>query len=108
MEAQSLLPVLAGENPESGRELVFAEHGRDGILDGTDFMTMVRSQDFKLVHFIDHPDGQLFDLKNDPKEEKNLWDNPDFSRPKQELLDALREWHIRSQIDTRHWQENWR
>ena len=51
-EADSLLPALRGE-PWAGRTHVFAEHGRDGILQETDFMTMVRDRDWKLVHFLD-------------------------------------------------------
>ena len=61
MEAESLLPALQGE-PWAEREYVFAEHGRDGILQETEFMTMVRSREWKLVHFLGEPFGQLFDL----------------------------------------------
>ena len=75
MEAESLLPALEGA-PWQGRSHVFAEHSRDGILQETEFMTMVRSRDWKLVHFLDEPFGQLFDLVNDPAEVHNLWDDP--------------------------------
>ena len=67
IEAKSILPALAGQK-WTAREYVFAEHGKDGILQGTEFMSMVRSQDWKLVHFLDQLDGQLFDLKTDPDE----------------------------------------
>jgi len=43
------------------RPYVFAEHGRDGVLRETEFMTMVRGREWKLVHFLDEPFGQLFD-----------------------------------------------
>lgn len=108
MEAQSLMPVLTDPALETGRDTVFAEHGRDGILDGTDFMTMVRDRDWKLVHFIDHPDGQLFDLVNDPGEVNNLWDDPAHAGRKQQLLDTMREWLVHSQVRTRHWQSDFR
>lgn len=100
MEAESLLPPLYGE-PWEGREFVFAEHGRDGILQETEFMTMVRSQGWKLVHFLDEPFGQLFDLTNDPQETKDLWDDADYADKRQELLDVLREWRVRSGYRTR-------
>ncbi|NLS75647.1 MAG: sulfatase-like hydrolase/transferase, partial [Chloroflexi bacterium] len=38
-EARSLLPLLRGEPGASGRDYVFAEHGRDGILRETEFVT---------------------------------------------------------------------
>jgi arylsulfatase len=107
MEALSLLPALRGD-PWAGRRYVFAEHGRDGILQQAEFMTMVRSREWKLVHFLDEPFGQLFDLANDPGEVHNLWDDPGAAGSKCDLLDALREWRIRSQYHTRNWAEAWR
>tara|TARA_B100001123_G_C15237075_1_gene997579 strand:- start:27 stop:1457 length:1431 start_codon:yes stop_codon:yes gene_type:complete len=107
IEAKSILPALAGQK-WTAREYVFAEHGKDGILQGTEFMSMVRSQDWKLVHFLDQPDGQLFDLKADPAEINNLWSHSQFSYKRQELLDVLREWRIRSQYETSGWVAEWR
>ncbi|MFG0335242.1 MAG: sulfatase [Maioricimonas sp. JB049] len=101
MEARSLLPALEGNNWQP-RDYVFAEQAKDGILTGTEFMTMVRSADWKLVHFLDQPDGQLFDLAADPDEVDNLWDSgdPADQSRKHELLDELREWRIRSALST--------
>ena len=107
MEAESILPALTNQ-PWSGRDYVFAEHGQDGILQTTDFMTMVRSSEWKLVHFLDQPFGQLFNLQQDPNEVSNLWDSPSASGKKQELLDVLREWRIRSHYHTKHWSADWR
>lgn len=107
LEAESLMPALVGEG-WTGRDYVFAEHGRDGILRETDFMTMVRSEDWKLVHFLDEDQGQLFDLANDPGEVRNLWDDPAVEAKKRELLDVLREWRIRSAYRTRAWAEGCR
>ncbi len=99
-EAISLLPAVKGEE-WTEREYVFAEQARDGIMDGTDFVTMVRSRDWKLVHFLEEPWGQLFDLNADPDEVENLWDSPEHAEKKQELLAVLREWRIRSAYDTK-------
>jgi arylsulfatase len=105
MEARSLLPALRHE-PWTERPYVFAEQGRDGILTGCEFMTMVRSRDWKLVHFLgregDQP-GQLFDLRRDPDELVNLWDSPEAvpQARKRELLDVLRDWRMRSQLHTK-------
>ena len=107
MEAISLLGALSGED-FSGRDYVFAEHPRDGILQETEFMTMVRSREWKLVHFLDEPFGQLFDLMNDPGEAHNLWDEAEHREKKRELLDVMREWLIRSHSHTRLRQTDWR
>jgi len=99
-EAESLLPALDGQ-AWAGREYVFAEQAGDGTLTGTEFMTMVRSESWKLVHFMGEEFGQLFDLTNDPKEEVNLWDAVAAATVKRELLAVLREWHIESQHQTK-------
>ena len=106
-EAKSLVPALEGDDWE-GRDYVFSEHARDPILTGTEFMSMVRDRQWKLVHFLDDPAGQLFNLVDDPDEVHNLWDNPDFDDVKRELLDVVREWHIRSQSRTAAWSQDWR
>ena len=52
--------------------------------------------------------GQLFNLKEDPNEVKNLWDDPSFNGVKGNLMDQLLEWHIESQIHTHDWAANFR
>ena len=107
MEAKSLLPILE-KKEDKLRDYVFAEHIRDGILQETEFLMMVRSEEWKLVNFIDLPGGQLFDLKKDPNEQINLWDEPAFQEQKDQLLDIQRRWLIESNIQTGSWQEDWR
>jgi arylsulfatase len=107
MEAESLLPALNGE-AWTGRDTVFAEHSRDGILQTTDMMTMVRTREWKLVHFLDEPFGQLFDLVDDPDEIRNLWDDPACAEKKQELLNLMLEWRVRSGYHTRDWAKHCR
>ena len=107
MEARSLLPALKGVAWQP-REYVFAEHGRDAILQETEFMTMVRSANWKLVHFVDCPEGQLFDLQNDPDEINNLWEDLAHADKKRQLLDVLRDWRIYSDVHTAGWSASWR
>ncbi|MBT3481405.1 MAG: sulfatase-like hydrolase/transferase [Opitutales bacterium] len=101
MEAHSLLPALGSASEKwTPREYVFAEQVKDGNLTGAEFVTMVRGVRWKLVHFLDEPFGQLFDLDQDPHENTNLWDDPQRAETKRHLLDVLREWRIRSAIQT--------
>ncbi len=99
MQAQSLLPALNNET-WSGRELVFAEHPADGVYEGP-YMTMARSERYKLVHFAGQPYGQLFDLRADPWEVDNRWDDEALAGTKRDLLDALLDWRIESAVQTR-------
>ena len=108
VEAISILPALEGREGAAGRDYVFSEHSRDGILQETEFMTMVRSRGWKLVHFLGEPFGQLFDLANDPEETHNLWDDPEAAGEKQEMLDVMREWLVQSHCRTGEWKRAWR
>ncbi|MFB6295815.1 MAG: sulfatase [Halobacteriales archaeon] len=107
MAAESLAPALEGTDWD-GRDAVYAEHSGSGILQGTDFMTMVRTDDWKLVHFVDHEGGQLFDLNADPGEERNLWDAPDAQEKKRELLDRILEWRIETGLQSGSWAAEFR
>ena len=109
-EAQSLLPALmdpAGP-AAAGREVVFAEQARDGILTYTAMMTMVRTREWKLVHYLEQEDGELYDLRADPGERRNLWASPEHTPRREALLATLRDWLIRSNLRAGDWSAPWR
>jgi arylsulfatase A-like enzyme len=107
-EAETLSPALDENADFAGRDFVYCEQVRDAVLTGCEFMTMVRDKTHKLVHFLDEPDGQLFDLFNDPDELVNLWACPEAASHKERLLTELREWRIRSGVHTKDWSKDWR
>jgi arylsulfatase A-like enzyme len=94
MEAVSLLPALEGE-AWAGRDYVFTEQPMGGS-----YMTMVRNARWKMVHFMDRPFGELFDLEADPQEVDNRWDDPALASVKQEMIQELCNWRIRSALHT--------
>lgn len=106
MQAESLMPALNGDD-WAGRDYVFAEHPADGIYEGP-YMTMVRNNNWKLVHFVDTDEGQLFDLGNDPDEFNNLWNTAEAAEHKRELLDVLLNWRVNSGYQTRSLFSEWR
>jgi arylsulfatase A-like enzyme len=99
-ESKSALAALEGKEWQD-REYAYCEQSRDGILQDTEFMTMIRSKDWKLVHFLGEEFGQLFDLNNDPTEVDNKWDDPAAQDIKRKILDHLLFWRIESQHHTR-------
>ena len=99
-EARSLLPALEGRD-WTPRPYVFCEQGGDVSLTGAEFITGVRSERWKLVHFKGSDEGQLFDLAADPGEVHNLWNDPAHLETRRALLDAIRDWLIESNVRTR-------
>ncbi|MBS0532119.1 MAG: sulfatase-like hydrolase/transferase [Proteobacteria bacterium] len=102
MEAESLRSFIDGDTMP-GREFVFAELGPDNVIEQIKFMTMVRSADWKLVHFLGSDEGQLFDLRKDPDEEHNLWRDPSCTERKASLIGEIFRWRLESQIKSRNW-----
>ena len=98
-EAQSLNQALDVADFQ-GRSHVFCEQGGDVNLTGASFITMVRSDRHKLVHFQGADYGQLFDLQADPNERVNLWDDPKEAGVKSNLMGVLLNWHIDSAVQT--------
>lgn len=102
MEARSLMNYLS-DVPTEPRPFVFSEHAGDRILNGTEFMTMIRDERWKLVHFVDSDEGQLFDLHADPKEIDDLWENAAHQDTKRNLINEILKWRIRSDLKTQGW-----
>ena len=92
--AVSALPVARGQS--DGREMVFAEHTADNILKSVKLVSMVRTREWKLVHYLDQDWGELYDLATDPGEVRNRWTDPACDGVKRGLLASLRDWRVRT------------
>ena len=88
----------AFEGPWPGRDYVIAEHGADNLLSDVGFVTMIRDRRWKMVHFLDRPFGQLFDLEADPDEYVNLWDDPAHAAIKASLTAEILSMHLRDTV----------
>ncbi|MDR2441405.1 MAG: sulfatase-like hydrolase/transferase [Planctomycetaceae bacterium] len=85
IQGRSLRPLLEGKKPADWRKAwfyeYFAEKQRNSkVVD----VTAVRTIDAKLIRYalqkgIQEDWSELFDLKNDPYETKNLYNNPDYT-----------------------------
>ena len=75
MHGRSLMPILDGRSdPYDHHDFVRSIYYR--ALTGTSYASMIRTRDHKLVIYHGHGIGELFDLKKDPHEHENLWDDP--------------------------------
>lgn len=121
-QGRSLWPLLQGKPyPEKEFESIYVEHGYGGQFytkkDDTDYLTegaitknkyffdelnswtqsgftkMVRKGDWKLI-FDMEGNGQLYNLRRDPLELKNLFEIKKYSQTKTNLLQELLKWEI--------------
>jgi len=83
-------PGVQGKSlvPAGSKNAVFAE-----------FPTIqaARTREWKLVHYQRAKLGELYDLKNDPQELHNLWDDPGYARRRGEMQGLLFDWMFTSQ-----------
>jgi arylsulfatase A-like enzyme len=98
MEAESMLPALKGDESWKGRSYLFCEQVGDMVLTDAKFMTMIRDKKWKLIHFLDSEEGQLYNLMDDPMEMKNLWNSTDRQNQKDDLLLKILNWRVASQL----------
>lgn len=98
---QSALDVIRGTSP--GRSVVFAEQGVERVLRDVSLMTMMRTHDWKLVHYLDQEWGELYDLNNDPAELRNLWTDNAYRDIRNSLITNLLNWRIRDTLELARW-----
>lgn len=87
ISGRSLLPLIRGDITE-WREAVFSEidHSMsmyNELRQGTGRRVMVRTKEWKLVWFMDErvedKNGALYNLKDDPEEQENLYGRPEYA-----------------------------
>ncbi len=84
-QAKSLLPLIKGKTVSNGREYAYAQF----TAHFTDFhQRMIRTKEHKFI-FNSPTLGELYDLKNDPREMINRISDPEYSAVKKELITML-------------------
>lgn len=89
---QSLLPLMKGQEPENWRDAVYY-HYYEGGGHGVDVHEGVWDGRYKLIHYYDRNEWELFDLKRDPLEMRSEYGNPNYAGRVVELsrqLDVLK------------------
>lgn len=88
MHGKSLRPLIDGEN--ASRDFAYNEWelmpNRVGVALS---LRTVRTQTAKMTVDMESGAGEMYDLNNDPHEMENLFDNPDSSALKKELMEMI-------------------
>ena len=87
IDGQSLAPLISGKLKEI-RTSIFTAYRST--------VRAVRTDEWKLIRYPERDYTQLFYLKNDPHELKNLSDDPSFDTVKNHLFVLLKEWQTSS------------
>lgn len=76
MQGRSLLPLLRGETPADWRTAIYYRYYHDPGHHDTRAHLGVRTATHKLIHFWKKDQWELFDLRADPAELRNLYGQP--------------------------------
>ena len=93
MQGRSLAPLLRGESPDDWRQTFYYRYYHSPGHHNTVAHYGVRTQTHKLIYYWDRDAYELFDLVNDPTEQKNLLYSPsDSEKPEiQKLFKDLKD-----------------
>jgi arylsulfatase A-like enzyme len=95
----TVLRLLGIEIPPAiqGQDLLIPKKPRRSVHSEFSNIKMLRSADWKLVHYLHAPYGELYNLREDPHELYNLYDDPGAAKPRHEMESELADWLIDSQ-----------
>ena len=94
MQGRSLWPLLKGETDlNRHREDVYSEYYNASVMFSPPgpraYLTMLRTERYKIVVVHGMESGELYDLEADPDETRNRWDDPTYVDVKITLLKRL-------------------
>ena len=86
VQGRGLLRMVDGKDP-----------GRDEVHSEFPTTKMIRTADWKLVHYVRAPYGELYNLREDPHELHNLYDDRAYAQVRAEMKSRLADWLIQSE-----------
>ena len=78
MQGSSLVPLLKGENPKDWRKSIYYHYYEYPSVHMVPRHNGIRTNRYKLMHFYQFDEWEFYDLKSDPDEYNNLYNNPEY------------------------------
>jgi len=96
MQGQSLLPLFEGKTPEDWRDSIYYQYYEYPAVHMVARHYGVRTARYKLIHYYDIGEWELFDLETDPDELKSVYDVEAYAGIRAELTAELA--RLRSEV----------
>lgn len=91
MQGESMTPILKGKTPRNWRNAMYYHYYEYPAIHAVKRHYGIRTKRYKLIHFYYDIDcWELYDLKNDPHELVNLYNDPDYTDLVRKLTKQLR------------------
>jgi len=88
MQGRSLLPLMKGQTPEDWRKSIYYHYYEIGE-HNVPRHEGVRTERYKLIHFYDADEWELYDLEKDPQEMNSVYDEPGYAAVVREMKAEL-------------------
>ena len=98
MQGRSLLPILRGATPADWRDTIYY-HYYESSGHGVAKHEGVRTDRYKLIHFYELNEWELFDLQEDPSEMQSVYNDPKYASVQQNLLTRLKSERERFEVE---------
>jgi arylsulfatase A-like enzyme len=91
MQGMSMVPVLKGKTPSNWRKEHYYHYYEYPAVHSVKRHYGISTERYKLIHFYhDIDEWELFDLKTDPQEMKNVYNDPSYASVKKDLHQRLK------------------
>lgn len=90
MQGLSLVPLLKGENPKDWRNAIYYHYYEYPSVHMVPRHNGIRTNRYKLMHFYQFDEWEFYDLKSDPDEYNNLYNNPEYQGLVKRLKNQLK------------------
>jgi arylsulfatase A-like enzyme len=89
VQGRSLVPLMRGESPGNWRESIYYHYYEYPGEHAVQRHYGVRTDRYKLIHYYQIGEWELFDLEADPYEMRSVYDDPEYEQIKSELKEEL-------------------
>lgn len=90
MQGASVVPLLKGEDPDDWRKSVYYHYYEYPSVHMVPRHNGIRTNRYKLMHFYEFDEWELYDLKSDPDESHNLYNNAGYKTLIKRLKNQLK------------------
>lgn len=91
MQGRSLVPLLRGQTPRDWRSAIYYQYFEYPGWHAVRRQYGVRTDRYKLIHYYETNEWELFDLDSDPEELKSVYGAKSYARVVQQLEGTLRD-----------------
>ncbi len=89
MQGKSLLPVMKGDTPDDWRDAIYYHYHEFPGAHSVQKHYGVRTKRYKLIHYYEIDEWELFDLKEDPNELHSVYAEPEYENIQNRLEKKL-------------------